>query len=125
MLIALRILSGLMALMFLWNGILWIFSPADVAADLGMPLLEGGAASTQIGDLGSFFLVGGIMMVLGQMPGRSAWLYPPALLLFGAALIRTLAALMGNASFSLDFIGAEIIMGAILVFTARKISESS
>ena len=65
------------------------------------------------------------MMALGQMPGRSAWLYPPALLLFGAALIRTLAALMGNASFSLDFIGAEIIMGAILVFTARKISESS
>ena len=111
--------------MFLWNGILWIFSPADVAASLGMPLLEGVGASTQIGDLGSFFLVGGIMMVLGQMQGKSFWLYPPAMLLFGAAVIRTLAALAGNASFAFNFIGPEIIMGAILLFTARKLSESS
>ena len=125
MVIALRILSGLAGLIFLWNGILWIFSPADVAASLGMPLLEGVGASTQIGDLGSFFLVGGIMMVLGQMPGKSFWLYPPAMLLFGAAVIRTLAALADNASFAFNFIGPEIIMSAILAFTARTLSESS
>jgi len=125
MLIALRVLSGLIALMFLWNGVLWIFSPAGVAESLGMPLLEGVGASTQIGDLGSFFLVSGIMMVLGQLPGKSAWLYPPAMLVFGAAVIRTLAALMGNASFAFDFIGPEIIMSAILAATASKLSESS
>ncbi|MEE3327022.1 MAG: hypothetical protein VX252_06800 [Myxococcota bacterium] len=125
MLIALRILSGLAALMFLWNGILWIFSPADVAESLGMPLLEGVGASTQIGDLGSFFLVSGIMMVLGQIPGKSVWLYPPAMLIFGAAVIRTLASLLGNASFAFDFIGLEIIMSAILAFTASKLAETS
>ena len=62
-------LSALVTLLFLVNGFQWIFSPANVAASLRMPLLEGSGASTQIGDLGSFFLVGGIMMALGQPAG--------------------------------------------------------
>ena len=52
MVIILRILSGLIAILFLANGIQWIFFPANVAESLRMPLLEGAAASTQIGDLG-------------------------------------------------------------------------
>ena len=124
MLIALRIFSGLVALLFLVNGFQWIFSPANVAESLRMPLLEGSGASTQIGDLGSFFLVGGIMMALGQLPGRSIWFYPPAMLIFGAAVIRTLAALLGNASLELDVIVLEVVMSAILYFTASKLAEA-
>ncbi|MFP6641658.1 MAG: hypothetical protein VCC04_15545 [Myxococcota bacterium] len=124
MVIVLRVLAGLVALMFTVQGILWIAAPADVAESLGMPLLEGMGASTQIGDLGSFFLVGGLMMAVGQLPGRSRWLYPPAMLVFGAAVMRTLAALVGHADFAPEFIVPELIMGAILVATARRLASS-
>ena len=125
MVILLRILSGLIALLFIVNGIQWIFLPAAVAESLRMPLLEGAAASTQIGDLGSFFLAGGIMMALGQLPGRSFWFYPAAMLIFGAAVIRTLAFLFGHASFVFDLIALEVVMTGILVVTASKLSETS
>lgn len=124
MVIVLRILAGLAALMFVLQGIQWIVSPAAVAESLGMELLQGAGASTQIGDLGSFFLVGGIMMVIGQLPGRSIWLYPPAMLILGAAVMRTLAALAGHADFEPGFIVPEVVTSVILVATARKLSAS-
>ena len=124
MVIVLRVLAGLAALIFTVQGIQWIAAPAAVAESLGMPLLQGTAASTQIGDLGSFFLVGGLMMALGQLPGRSGWLYPPALLVLGAAVMRTLAALVGYADFAPEFIVPEVIMGVILVATARRLASS-
>ncbi len=125
MVMVLRILAGIIALMFIVQGILWIVAPASVAESLEMPLqLPGMGASTQIGDLGSFFLVGGIMMAMGQLPGRSHWLYPPALLLFGAAVIRTLAAAVGHADFAPGFIVPEVIMGVILVVAGLGLASS-
>ena len=48
----LRIVAGLVGILFFLNGLQWIISPANVAESLGMPLLEGVGLSTQIGDLG-------------------------------------------------------------------------
>ena len=47
----LRIVAGPYWIFFFLNGLQWIISPANVAASLGMPLLEGVGLSTQIGDL--------------------------------------------------------------------------
>lgn len=125
MIIALRVLGGLGALMFILQGIQWIVTPAAVAESLGMPLLEGIGASTQIGDLGSFFIVSGIMMVMGQLPGRSHWFYPPAMLVLGAAVMRTLAAVSGYADFAGPFIVFEIVMGTILIVIGRQLGKSA
>ena len=124
MVIFLRILAGLAALLFVLQGIGWIVSPASVAESLGMELLQGAGASTQIGDLGSFFLVATIMIAIGQLPRRSIWLYPPAMLILGAAVMRTLAAVAGHADFEPGFIVPEVVTSVILVATARKLSAS-
>ncbi|MAI79077.1 MAG: hypothetical protein CL917_09055 [Deltaproteobacteria bacterium] len=123
MIILLRVLSGLVALLFMRQGLQWVFSPGEVANSLGMPLLEGVGASTQIGDLGSFFLVSGCMMIVGQLPGRSFWLYPPACFVLGAAFMRSIAALTQNADWAIQFIVIEVLMSSILFLTAQKLSS--
>ena len=61
----LNILTYAIGLLFLFNGLMWLISPTDIASSLGMPLLTGHGLSTQIGDLASFFLVVGIFTLLG------------------------------------------------------------
>ena len=61
----LNILTYAIGLLFVFNGLMWLISPADIASTLGMPLLTGHGLSTQIGDLASFFLVVGIFSLLG------------------------------------------------------------
>ena len=42
----LRIVAGLVGILFFLNGLQWIISPANIAESLGMPLLEGGYISS-------------------------------------------------------------------------------
>ena len=62
---ALRFISALPALLFMLIGVRWLTTPEAVAAEFGMPLLEGLGRSTQIGDLGAFFVAGGAMVLIG------------------------------------------------------------
>jgi hypothetical protein len=120
---ALRVLTVLVALQFGGFGIWWIVDPTAAAAELGMELLTGMGASTQIGDIGAFFLAMSAMIVLGQRQGQAHWFYPAAMLVGFAAATRTLAFLTGNAPFGLEFIAPEVIMAAILVAAARTRSR--
>ena len=92
----------------------WLVNPEGAAESLGMELLSGIGASTQIGDLSAFFLATAIMIGLAQRPGESAWLYP----IGSAALMRTLAWALGHADFALAFILFEVGMTFVLVVTA-------
>ena len=60
-----RIVAALPGLVMLLLGVGWVTDPAGAAEGLGMPLLEGAGRSTQIGDFGSFFLAGFVMVVMG------------------------------------------------------------
>ena len=71
----LNILTYAIGLLFVFNGLMWLTSPADIASTLGMPLLTGHGLSTQIGDLASFFLVVGIFSLLGAYTKKTYWLY--------------------------------------------------
>ena len=52
-----RVLSALVGLILLASGLRWLLAPATAAQMIGMPLfLDGTAASSQIGDIGAFFL---------------------------------------------------------------------
>jgi len=118
----LRIVAGLVGILFFLNGLQWIISPANVAASLGMPLLEGVGLSTQIGDLGSFFITVGAMTLIGAITTTRHWFYAPSMLLLVAALYRTLSTLLYGAPFVMSAIVVEVVVGLFLIFVSSKIA---
>ena len=118
----LRIVAGLIGILFFLNGLQWIISPANVAESLGMPLLEGVGLSTQIGDLGSFFITVGAMTLIGTITTTRHWFYAPSILLLVAALYRTLSTLLYGAPFVMSAIVVEIVVGLFLIFVSSKIA---
>ena len=121
----LRVLSILVGVMFLVQALGWLADPGAAAEALGMELLTGVGASTQIGDIGALFVSIAIMIGIAQRPGAGHWLYPPALLLLAAAVMRTLAWATGSADFAPQYIVPEIVMGSILLFAARLRTEET
>ena len=121
--VLIRILVALPTVLFFFQGVNWLFQPEEAAAGLGMSLLAGIGASTQIGDLGSFFLVNSILMTIGQFRGRTYLLYIPAGFVGVAGIFRVLAAAMGNADFAAQLIGSEAILTVILVVAARHLGS--
>ena len=118
----LRIVAGLVGILFFLNGLQWIISPANVAESLGMPLLEGVGLSTQIGDLGSFFITVGAMTLIGAITTTRHWFYAPSMLLLVAALYRTLSTILYGAPFVMSAILVEVVVGLFLIFVGSKIS---
>ena len=117
----LRIVAGLVGILFFLNGLQWIISPANVAASLGMPLLDGVGLSTQIGDLGSFFITVGAMTLIGAITTTRHWFYAPSMLLLVAALYRTLSTILYGAPFVMSAIIVEISVGLFLIFAGSRI----
>ena len=117
----LRIVAGLVGILFFLNGLQWIISPANVAESLGMPLLEGVGLSTQIGDLGSFFITVGAMTFIGAITTIRHWFYAPSILLLVAALYRTLSTLLYGAPFVMSAIVVEVSVGLFLIFAGSRI----
>ena len=121
--LSLRNVIVVLGAFFALQGVAWLIDPARVAAGLGMPLLDGMARSTQVGDLAIFFLVAGATMMLGTRPGRSGMLYFPAALIGGAAITRTLAWALQGADFAALFIAVEVVVGVTLLQGARRLDS--
>ena len=119
----LRVVAGLLGTLFLINGLQWIIAPANIAAQLGMPLLEGVGLSTKIGDMGSFFITVGAMTLIGALSQTRHWFYAPSMLLLVAALFRTLSTAIYGAPFVLPAIFVEISVGLFLIFAGSRISK--
>ena len=117
----LRVIAGLVGILFFLNGLQWIISPANVAASLGMPLLDGVGLSTQIGDLGSFFITVGAMTLIGAITTTRHWFYAPSMLLLVAALYRTLSTILYGAPFVMSAIVVEVSVGLFLIFAGSRI----
>jgi len=117
--IAFRTLSILVGLAMLWNGVGFLLDPAGATEGLGMELLTGVGASTQLGDLSAFFVSIAAFVGLGQRRGAAHWLLAAAVLLGGAAVMRTAVTLAGHAPLTPQFIVPELVMTAILVTAAR------
>jgi len=116
----LRIATTVLGVFFALQGLLWIADPVRAAAGLGMPLLDGLARSTQIGDFGAFFLTIGATMVVGAGPGRARLLFVPAGMLGAAAVVRTLAWGLHDSTFAGAFIAIEVAVAALLLVVARR-----
>ena len=122
---AIRIVAALPGVMFFLIGMQWIFSPATAAGAIGMEVLDGMARSSQIGDLGSFFLAGSCMIFLGVYTLNRTWFYAASLLVGGAAVIRTLAWTLQDAPLATQSITVEVVITIILLLAASKICEKA
>jgi hypothetical protein len=121
----LRVVAGLLGALFFVMGLQWILSPANIAESLGMPLLEGLGLSTQIGDLGSFFITIGAMTLIGVYTKTYHWFFAPSMLLLVAALYRSLSTIFYGAPFAMEQIIIEAIVGLFLIFAGSRISKES
>ena len=117
---ATRIITGVIGLFFFAQGIHWIARPVAAAEALGMPLLDGIGRSTQIGDIGGFFIALGGMVAFGAFHSSPNWLRAGAVMLGAAAIVRTLAWLLHGAPLTVDFISVELLCAGGLVLAASR-----
>lgn len=117
---ALRVIAGLIGAGFLVQTLGWVIDPEAAAKALGMPLLDGMARSTQVGDFTSFFLALGTMAMLGAIRSNGTWLRGSAILLGGSAVMRTLAWAIHGADFATQFIAIEAVTAIALVVIAFR-----
>lgn len=117
-----RVLVALPAILFVVMGLRWAVDPEGAAAGLGMTLMTGVGLSSQIGDVGSFFIAMGIMMLLGLITGKRSWFQAPALLLALAAVLRVLAWLVHDAALALDMIIVEAVLATLLIMASSRLS---
>ena len=119
----LKIVVALLALVFASIGFRWLVAPEGVAAEFGMTLMQGLGLSSQIGDLGAFFLSLAIFILLALTTGRRTWYYPPIILLGLTAIMRTLAWMFHDASLAVDMIAVEIIACVVLYLGSLRLAD--
>jgi hypothetical protein len=92
------------------NAILFVVDPAKVTADLGMPLLDGLARSTQLADLGALFLFGAILIFHGVLKSEGLYLRIGSLLLGLIAVLRVVAWGVNGAELATILIITELVL---------------
>jgi len=120
-----RALALLPALAFLFTGLSWLTQPESAAASLGLPLLDGVARSSQIGDMAAFFLSGSFMIFIGLITEKRIWLQAPAMVVGLTAICRILAWLLHDAALPMNLIAPEIIFCLILLLVASRLPQEN
>jgi hypothetical protein len=117
-----RVLVALCGVFFVVTGLRWLVDPAGAAGAMGMELLGGIGRSTQIGDLATFFLALGMMILVGLITSRRHWFHVPALMLLAAAIFRVLAWLLHDAALAGQLIVLELVVACLLLFGASRLA---
>jgi len=118
----LRVLVALPGIFFVVMGLRWLVDPAGAAGNMDMELLDGIGRSTQIGDLATFFLALGMMILAGLITSQRRWFHVPALMLLGAAIFRVLAWLLHDAALAGQLIAVELVVACLLLFAASRLT---
>ena len=114
------ILILLPTLLFLLIGLRWLIEPAAVAPEFGFDLGQGLGRSSQVADIASFFLTGSLCGIVALITQNRTWLVPTMMLCMFAALGRTLAWLVHDASFATSQIAIELIITSMLLVAYRR-----
>ena len=120
----LRVVLALPAIGFLVTGLRFAVAPAGAAKGLAMPLLDGAARSSQIGDVGALFMGMGLMILTALTTLKREWFIAPAILLALVAVFRILAFLLHDAALLMDMIVAEVVIASLLVLASKKLIET-
>ena len=120
----LKVVVALPGILFVVTGLRWLVDPASAAAQFGMPLLDGLGRSSQIGDMASFFLTLGVLILIALITAKRVWYYPPIMLLGFTAIARILAWLIHDAAPAVEMIAPEIIIACLLLFASRRLADN-
>lgn len=112
------------AIGFLVTGLRFAVAPAGAVKGLAMPLLDGAARSSQIGDVGALFLGMGLMILTALVTLERTWFVAPAILLLLIAVLRVLAWLFHGAALMMPMIMPEIVFGGLLLLASSKLTET-
>lgn len=121
----LSVVVALPGIMFIVTGLRWLVDPSAAAAQFGMPLLEGLGRSSQIGDMASFFLTLGTLILIALITAKRVWYYPPIMLLTVTAAGRILAWLVHDAAPAIEMIAPEIIIACLLLLASRRLAQQA
>jgi hypothetical protein len=110
----LRVVLGLPGAVLAGVGVGWLLVPTLAAAAMSMELVAPAGRSTQIADLGSFFMTLGGCILTGAITGNRLWLAPSLAMLILAICGRTLAWLFHGAALAYDMIAVEVVVSALL-----------
>jgi hypothetical protein len=121
---ALRIFLALPAIGFVVTGLRFAVAPAGAVQGLAMPLLDGAARSSQIGDVGALFLGMGLMILTALVTSKREWFVAPAILLALVAVLRLLAWLFHDAALLMQMIMPEVVIASLLLLASTKLPES-
>lgn len=120
----LRVVLALPAIGFLVTGLRFAVAPAGAAKGLAMPLLDGAARSSQIGDVGALFMGMGLMILTALTTLKREWFIAPAILLALVAVFRLVAFLFHDAALLIDMIIAEVVIASLLILASKKLIET-
>ena len=119
----LKLIVLIPAILFVATGIRWLVAPAEVAPSFGLTLSEGIGLSSQVGDLASFFITLGSCMLIALITELRSWYYPPMMLLAIAAIGRTIAWLLHDATLAVSQIMVEVTVALILLLASRRLPQ--
>jgi hypothetical protein len=108
---------GAPAAVFLVVGAAWWLAPAFIAPKFGVTLQDGVGLSTQVGNLGAFFLTLGGCMATALVTGNRLWFRPALMLVGGTAFGRIIAWAVHGAAFASDMVAVEVLVAVLLVFS--------
>ena len=121
----LKLIVLIPAILFVVTGIRWLVAPAEVAPSFGLTLSEGIGLSSQVGDLASFFITLGSCMLIALITELRSWYYPPMMLLAIAAIGRTIAWLLHDATLAVSQIMVEVTVALILLLASRHLPQET
>ena len=116
----LRVLPGLFGALLLYIAATWLLNPVGAAAGLQMELFDGAGRSSQIGDIGGFFLGSGSLLVLGAWRKSAALLRGAAIMVGAVGVMRILAWAFQDAAFAASSIAIEIVITGVALFVASR-----
>lgn len=125
--LALKVIVGLFALLFLFMGVGFMFDPGSNAAGLGLTPLGEHGLNTLRGDLGGLFIGSTLLLALGVLQRKGEWLLAVAVLMVVIAMGRLVGFVLdGNPTqATLVAFGFEIVIAIVLVLTSRKFSAAA
>ena len=125
--LALKIIVSLIAGLFLFMGATLMFVPVSGVEGFSVTPLGADGLNTVRGDLGGMFLASALLLLLGLLQRRPAWLLAVALLMALIAAGRIVGFLLDGSPGSqpVQAFVAELIIAGVLVLTARRFAASS
>jgi len=115
MLIALKVLLGLITALLLLLAGRWLLAPDAIMKEHDIQTTSATGRNYLRGDIGGILLAGGIMLILFIFQGSAQWLYPGVILLGAVVVGRTISLFAdGNSKKGMQAIVVELIIIALL-----------